>query len=112
MNKYIVEFSLRRAHFLGQGAVESSRLRSMQEKASIKLLMKMVGQSAEVLFRTHYVMRIRTWVIGMVQLRLRSMDTSLVLNIILVEDRIAGSYDWILGNCDTEDAQKFRGRGF
>lgn len=57
-------------------------------KASIKLLMKMVGQSAEVLFRTHYVMRIRTWVIGMVQLRLRSMDTSLVLNIILVEDEL------------------------
>ncbi|MEN1458238.1 hypothetical protein AAIH50_34415, partial [Pseudomonas aeruginosa] len=33
MNKYIMNSPLRRAHFLGQGAVESSRLRSMQEKS-------------------------------------------------------------------------------
>ncbi|WP_153075198.1 hypothetical protein [Paraburkholderia bonniea] len=26
--------------------------------------------------------------------------------------RIAGSYNWKNGNCDREDAQKFRGRGF
>ncbi|MCA3187517.1 MAG: hypothetical protein INH13_28605 [Cupriavidus sp.] len=26
--------------------------------------------------------------------------------------RIAGSYDWKNGNCDREDSQKFRGRGF
>ncbi|WP_157381418.1 hypothetical protein [Burkholderia ubonensis] len=26
--------------------------------------------------------------------------------------RITGSYDWRNGNCDREDAQKFRGRGF
>ncbi|MCV4614314.1 M23 family peptidase, partial [Escherichia coli] len=32
-NKYIMNSPLRRAHFLGQGAVESSRLRSMQEKS-------------------------------------------------------------------------------
>ncbi len=112
MNKYIMNSPLRRAHFLGQGAVESSRLRSMQEKSQYQTVDengRPVGGGIVPDSLRDENSDLGHWY-GAIETEVDGYFSGVKYN--SGGGRIAGSYDWILGNCDTEDAQKFRGRGF
>ncbi|HCD3913362.1 TPA: M23 family peptidase [Escherichia coli] len=111
-NKYIMNSPLRRAHFLGQGAVESSRLRSMQEKSQYQTVDengRPVGGGIVPDSLRDENSDLGHWY-GAIETEVDGYFSGVKYN--SGGGRIAGSYDWILGNCDTEDAQKFRGRGF
>ncbi|WP_423393663.1 peptidase M23 [Burkholderia sp. LMG 21824] len=110
LRKYGIESYLKQSHFLGQGAVESGFLCTMQESS-------MVGKVTEFAI---YGVRVNP-------ISVRSeKDLGHWYGEIPGEDDpyfrltkynsiggvIASSYDWRFGNCDREDAQKFRGRGF
>jgi len=110
MRRYMVTSGVRKSHFLGQGAVESDFLRSMQEKSMSgtaegqRLLGSSINQastSAEVDLG-HWYGSVDTendpW------FRLEKYNSH--------GARITGSYSWLNGNVGDVDAQKFRGRGF
>lgn len=110
LRKYGMQSYLKQSHFLGQGAVESNFLCTMQESS-------MVGNvTATAVYGTHVnPMSVKSekdlghWY-GAVPseddpyYRLAKYNS--------VGRLISSSYDWRNGNCDREDAQKFRGRGF
>ncbi|WEY40245.1 peptidase M23 [Paraburkholderia sp. SUR17] len=110
LRKYGMSNYLRQAHFLGQGAVESSFLCSMQESS-------MVGKVTSVaVYGTHKnPMSVKSegdlghWY-GAIPSEDDPWYRSAKYN--SIGRLIASSYDWRGGNCDKEDAQKFRGRGF
>ncbi|MGF6415132.1 peptidase M23 [Paraburkholderia sp. MM5482-R1] len=110
LRKYGMLNYLKQSHFLGQGAVESNFLCTMQESS-------MVGNvTATAVYGTH---------INPVSVK-SEKDLGHWYGAIPSEDDpyyrlakyssngglITSSYDWRGGNCDREDAQKFRGRGF
>lgn len=108
--KFGITTPTRLAHFLGQGAVESAHLTQMQE-------LSMTGDLKPAGFYGSELNRLS---------RSRESDLGHWYGEHPTEDdpwyrstkfnskgtRIASSYDWRNGNCDFEDAQKFRGRGF
>jgi predicted chitinase len=110
LRKYGMFNYLKQSHFLGQGAVESDFLCSMQESS-------MVGNVTPIaVYGTHT---------NPVSVKSED-DLGHWYGAIPSEDDpwyrlakynslgrpIASSYDWRGGNCDRADAQKFRGRGF
>lgn len=85
MLKYLMNTSIRQAHFLGQGAIETDRLRGMQEYSGKKESKKPESElghwyGAIPSEKDPYYSKTR-------------------------------NYSWKIGNCGDEDAQKFRGRG-
>ena len=110
VRKYGLTSPVRLAHFLGQGAVESGWLASMQETS-------MLGQldttgfhgTAENPASTVAESGLGHWY-GATPAEDDAWFRSKKYN--SHGGYITGSYDWKLGNCDFEDAQKFRGRGF
>ncbi|CAG4928577.1 hypothetical protein R70241_05748 [Paraburkholderia saeva] len=110
LRKYGMSNYLKQSHFLGQGAVESNFLCTMQESS-------MVGNvTPTAVYGTHTnPMSVKS-----------ESDLGHWYGAIPTEDDpwyrlakynslghlITSSYDWRGGNCDREDAQKFRGRGF
>ena len=110
VRKYGMTTPTRLAHFLGQGAVESGWLASMQETSMVGTLnatgfhgtaKNPASETAESSLGHWY---------GAIPAEDDAWYRSVKYN--SHGGRIAGSYDWMLGNCDREDAQKFRGRGF
>ncbi|WP_217590199.1 M23 family metallopeptidase [Burkholderia sp. GbtcB21] len=108
--KYGLTSLTRLAHFLGQGAVESNCLASMQETSMLGELKgssfygKVINPASKVLESTlgHWYGQSSgeddAWYRSE---KFNSHGT-----------RITSSYDWRNGNCDRDDSQKFRGRGF
>jgi hypothetical protein len=108
--KYGLTSPTRLAHFLGQGAVESGWLGSMQETSMIGHLdaVGFHGTSENPASKLnesnlgHWYGAVPAEDDGWFRSKKYNSHGAL----------ITGSYDWRLGNCDREDAQKFRGRGF
>lgn len=110
MRRYVGASPLRRGHILGQGAVESDFLRSMQEKSMsgtvepTRVLGRSINQQSAVSeedlghWYGEQASEDDAW------FRLEKYNSRGV--------RITGSYSWINGNTGDVDAQKFRGRGF
>ncbi|MGS0989322.1 peptidase M23 [Burkholderia glumae] len=110
VRKYGLTSPTRLAHFLGQGAVESDWLTSMQETS-------MLGHTNASGFHgtvTNPASRADESVLGHWYGELPVEDDAWFRSVKFNShgSRITGSYDWKNGNCDREDAQKFRGRGF
>ncbi|GAB7523102.1 M23 family metallopeptidase [Paraburkholderia sp. 2C] len=110
LRKFGMLTAIRQAHFLGQGAVESTWLQLMQERSMLGNLdaKGMHGQ------KENPASTISESDLGHWYGELRSEDDAWFRSVKFSSRgaRIAGSYDWINGNCDQIDAQKFRGRGF
>ncbi|WP_124585368.1 hypothetical protein [Burkholderia contaminans] len=108
--KYGLTSLIRLAHFIGQGAVESECLASMQETSMLGELKggrfygKVINPASKILESTlgHWYGQNSgeddAWYRSE---KFNSHGT-----------RITSSYDWRNGNCDRDDSQKFRGRGF
>jgi len=119
MNKYNVNASNRISLFLGQGAVESGYLLSMQEvsQQQVKKTVKKNGVDMDVTVGGKLIPESKQnentelghWY-GSVQDETDEYYSGIKYN--SKGGRIAGSYSWINGNCGDLDAQKFRGRGF
>ncbi|WP_176329343.1 peptidase M23, partial [Paraburkholderia sacchari] len=110
LRKYGMLNYLRQSHFLGQGAVESGFLCSMQESS-------MIGNvTATAVYGTQInpISKKSEKDLGHWYGAIPSEDDpwyrSAKYN--STGHLITSSYDWRGGNCDREDAQKFRGRGF
>ncbi|MEX3943776.1 hypothetical protein AB4Y44_30375 [Paraburkholderia sp. BR10937] len=110
VRKYGLTSPVRLAHFLGQGAVESGWLASMQETSMLGQL-DAIGfhGTAENPASTVAESGLGHWY-GATPAEDDAWFRSKKYN--SHGGYITGSYDWELGNCDFEDAQKFRGRGF
>jgi predicted chitinase len=110
MLKYIINTEIRRAHFLGQGAVESGSLTSMQESSQ-----QQIEQDGRIIGGQIVAMSLKGerelghWY-GSVASEYDSYFSQIKYNSHGV--KITGSYSWMNGNCGGADAQKFRGRGF
>lgn len=101
---------LRLSHFLGQGAIESTSLRSMQEAS-------MVGRQTGVDFfgtAINPASRVPEAQLGHWYGALPIEDDAWFRSTKFNSrgGRIASSYNWRNGNLGDPDAQKFRGRGF
>ncbi|KIG10266.1 hypothetical protein AWB72_05654 [Caballeronia concitans] len=108
--KYGLVTPVRLAHFLGQGAVESGWLTSMQETSMTGVVgpgvvqgkvMNPASQLSEASLGHWY---------GQLDAEDDPWFRSEKFN--SHGGRIASSYDWRNGHCDKGDSQKFRGRGF
>ncbi|MFM0606963.1 peptidase M23 [Paraburkholderia sediminicola] len=110
LRKYGLTTPIRQAHFLGQGAVESAWLTLMQETSMLGYL-DASGFHGTVRNPVSLLLEasIGHWY-GQLPTEDDAWFRSTKFNSGGV--RIAGSYDWKNGNCDRDDAQKFRGRGF
>ncbi|MEQ2017775.1 M23 family peptidase [Photorhabdus bodei] len=110
MLKYIMNTSIRQAHFLGQGAVESARLKTMQEYSQKQLIEngKQIGKGI-VEDSERNESELGHWY-GAVGTEIDNYFSGSKYN--RHGGLIAGSYSWSNGNCGDVDAQKFRGRGF
>jgi len=110
VRKYGLTSPTRLAHFLGQGAVESGWLGSMQETSMLGHL-DAIGfhGTSENPASTAAESGLGHWY-GAISSEDDAWFRSKKYN--SHGGLITGSYDWKLGNCDREDAQKFRGRGF
>ncbi|KVM84382.1 M23 family metallopeptidase [Burkholderia stagnalis] len=110
LRKYGLVSYLKQSHFLGQGAVESNFLCTMQESS-------MVGRVTETAVygsRTNPISVKSENDLGHWYGEIPSEDDP-YYRLTKYNSRgelITSSYDWRMGNCDREDAQKFRGRGF
>nr|NHB94731.1 hypothetical protein [Photorhabdus cinerea] len=110
MLKYIINTPIRQAHFLGQGAVESARLRVMQEYSQEQVIEhgKQIGKGI-VRDSEKNESELGHWY-GEVA---TEYDSYFLGNKYTKSGNlIARSYSWSNGNCGDADAQKFRGRGF
>jgi predicted chitinase len=110
VRKFGLTSSTRLAHFLGQGAVESAWLASMQETS-------MLGRVDATGFHgaaKNPASILQESTLGHWYGQIPSEDDAWFRSVKFNSHgvRIAGSYDWKNGNCDREDSQKFRGRGF
>lgn len=110
MRRYIIQSGLRQSHFLGQGAVESSFLRAMQEKSMRGRVegTRLLGDRANPASATQEA-TLGHWYGALPEeddpwFRLEKYNS--------LGGRITGSYSWVNGNVGDVDAQKFRGRGF
>ncbi|WP_175763494.1 peptidase M23 [Burkholderia ambifaria] len=110
MRKFGMVSGKRQSHFLGQGAVESGWLASMQE-ASMLGRRDATGFHGEKVNSASKISEadLGHWYGGMSS-EYDAWFSSIKFNSSGI--KITGSYDWKNGNCDSEDAQKFRGRGF
>lgn len=110
LRKYLFLTPVRQAHFFGQGAVESDWMLSMQERSMIGNIVgngfhgatinQMSKKDESILGHWYgeFSSEDDPW------FRLNKYNST--------GGYISSSYDWRNGNCDYEDSQKFRGRGF
>jgi hypothetical protein len=108
--KYGFTSPIRLSHFLGQGAVESAWLKHMQETS-------MTGKLDAIGFHgttENPSSKTPESTLGHWYGQDPSEDDAWYRSVKFNSHgiKVGGSYDWINGNCDHEDAQKFRGRGF
>ncbi|MBB3303950.1 MULTISPECIES: M23 family metallopeptidase [unclassified Enterobacter] len=111
MRKYNL-FNLNRiSHFLGQGAVESGYLLSMQEVSQIQILDNGVQKGGRIVDNStlNETSELGHWY-GSEDAEIDNYYSGKKYN--SRGGYIAGSYSWKNGNCGDLDAQKFRGRGF
>jgi predicted chitinase len=108
--KFGLTSPVRLAHFLGQGAVESAWLTSMQETSMLGRLQS-DGFHGRV---TNPASKVPESTLGHWYGQIPAEDDAWFRSTKFNSHgtRTTGSYDWRNGNCDREDAQKFRGRGF
>jgi len=110
MRRYMIQSAIRQSHFLGQGAVESAHLQSMQEKSMEGRVepTRVLGQRVNPA-STMEESQLGHWYGALPAeddpwFRLEKFNSR--------GARITGSYSWVNGNVGATDAQKFRGRGF
>lgn len=101
MQKYVFIDAIRQAHFLGQGAVESSSLQNMQEASMLNNRLNPASTESEAELGHWY---------GKEPSEFDDYYSSEKFN--SKGKRITGSYSWVNGNVGDVDAQEFRGRGF
>ncbi|WP_157126873.1 M23 family metallopeptidase [Burkholderia metallica] len=110
VRKYGLTSPTRLAHFLGQGAIESECLASMQETS-------MLGEIKSGSFYGKVInpmSKISESTLGHWYGQSSGEDDAWYRSEKYNSHgaRITSSYDWRNGNCDRDDSQKFRGRGF
>ncbi|WP_250463365.1 M23 family metallopeptidase [Caballeronia sp. GAFFF2] len=108
--KFVLATPSRLAHFLGQGAVESAWLMSMQETSMLGTVTAGALHGAAINPASKISESDLGHWYGQVPSEEDLWFKSEKFN--SHGGRVAGSYDWKNGNCDKDDAQKFRGRGF
>jgi len=112
MRKYNIIKSNRISHFLGQGAVESGCLLSMQEVSQVQITKKdgsHIGGKIVDASKKNENTELGHWY-GSLDSEIDEYFSGKKYN--SKGALIAGSYSWKNGNCGDVDAQKFRGRGF
>lgn len=110
LNKYNLSSANRKCHFLGQGAVESGSLLSMQEVSQQQLIENGVQKGGGVVdLSTKNEAELGHWY-GELTEEKDGYFSGKKYN--SKGSFITGSYSWINGNCGDVDAQKYRGRGF
>ncbi len=111
MRKYNYSDANRICHFLGQGAVESGYLLSMQESSQQQVVVDGVQKGGKIIEASTYneTTELGHWY-GALETEKDSYFSGKKYN--SRGGYITGSYSWINGNCGDIDAQKFRGRGF
>ena len=99
-----------KCHFLGQGAVESGSLLSMQEISQLQLIENGVNKGGGTVYlSTKNEAELGHWYGELAQ---EKDDYFSGKKYNSKGNVITGSYSWINGNCGDVDAQKYRGRGF
>ncbi len=111
MRKYNLSDANRIYHFLGQGAVESGYLLSMQETSQQQIIVDGVQQGGVIVEASTFneTTKLGHWY-GALKAEKDNYFSGKKYN--SRGGYITGSYSWINGNCGDVDAQKFRGRGF
>ncbi|MWP44479.1 M23 family peptidase, partial [Klebsiella pneumoniae] len=111
MRKYNLSDANRICHFLGQGAVESGYLLSMQETSQQQIIVDGVQQGGVIVEASTFneTTKLGHWC-GAIKAEKDNYFSGKKYN--SRGGYITGSYSWINGNCGDVDAQKFRGRGF
>ncbi|POD89246.1 hypothetical protein BV924_22960 [Pectobacterium odoriferum] len=110
MNKYNLSGTNRLSHFLGQGAVESESLLSMQEVSQLQTIENGAQKGGKVVdLSTKKEAELGHWY-GELETEKDNYFSGKKYN--SRGALITGSYSWINGNCGDIDAQKYRGRGF
>ncbi|HBY6612358.1 TPA: M23 family peptidase, partial [Klebsiella pneumoniae] len=111
MRKYNLSDANRICHFLGQGAVESGYLLSMQEASQQQIIVDGVQQGGVIVEASTFneTTKLGHWY-GALKAEKDNYFSGKKYN--SRGGYITGSYSWINGNCGDVDAQKFRGRGF
>ncbi len=111
MRKYNFSDANRICHFLGQGAVESGYLLSMQEFSQQQVVVDGVQKGGKIIEASTYneTTDLGHWY-GVLETEKDNYFAGKKYN--SRGGYITGSYSWINGNCGDVDAQKFRGRGF
>lgn len=111
MRKYNISAFNRASHFLGQGAVESGYLLSMQEVSQLQYKKngKYYGGGIVNESEKNESNELGHWY-GSVASEVDIYFSGDKYN--RKGGKIASSYSWRNGNCGDVDAQKFRGRGF
>ncbi|WP_420842897.1 M23 family peptidase [Erwinia mallotivora] len=110
MRKYNLSDASRICHFLGQGAVESGYLLSMQESSQQQIIVNGVQKGGAIVEASTFneLTELGHWY-GALETEKDNYFSGKKYN---SRGRyITGSYSWINGNCGDVDAQKFRGRG-
>ncbi|WP_258550674.1 M23 family metallopeptidase [Klebsiella pneumoniae] len=110
MRKYNLSDANRICHFLGQGAVESGYLLSMQETSQQQIIVDGVQQGGVIVEASTFneTTKLGHWY-GALKAEKDNYFSGKKYN--SRGGYITGSYSWINGNCGDVDAQKFRGRG-
>ncbi|QCR36852.1 M23 family metallopeptidase [Nissabacter sp. SGAir0207] len=111
MQKYNLSDAKRICHFLGQGAVESGYLLSMQETSQQQIIVDGVQKGGVIVEASTFneATELGHWY-GTLETEKDNYFSGKKYN--SRGGYITGSYSWINGNCGDVDAQKFRGRGF
>lgn len=111
MQKYNLSDANRICHFLGQGAVESGYLLSMQETSQQQIIVDGVQKGGAIveISTLNETTELGHWY-GFLETEKDNYFSGKKYN--SRGGYITGSYSWINGNCGDVDAQKFRGRGF
>nr|WP_227510030.1 M23 family metallopeptidase [Klebsiella pneumoniae] len=110
INKYNLYSVNRKCHFLGQGAVESESLLSMQEVSQQQLIENGVHKGGAIVgLSTKKESDLGHWYGELAE---EKDDYFSGKKYNSKGNLITGSYSWINGNCGDVDAQKYRGRGF
>ncbi|AXY33421.1 M23 family metallopeptidase [Yersinia pseudotuberculosis] len=110
MLKYIMNTPIRRAHFIGQGAVESDYLMTIQEVSQKQDIINGKPVGGDIVQDSKRNERDLGHWYGEVPTEIDVYFSGKKYN--KKGSYIAGSYSWSNGNCGDIDAQKFRGRGF
>lgn len=110
MLKYIMNTPIRRAHFIGQGAVESNCLMTIQEISQKQDIINGKPAGGDIIQDSKRNERDLGHWYGEVPTEIDVYFSGKKYN--KKGGYIAGSYSWSNGNCGDIDAQKFRGRGF